>query len=152
MGIDHTKFQIHGSLLLFQCKQILLQTGLSYLKQKKSTSSNISDIFRRSKNSYLENMLTIHCLWWVELSSKFDVRLFMAKNRVFKFDHQKMNTFESIRCSKNGVWVCSMFHKMVFEFVQCSIKWCLTHHYSLHRYQFIIKKVRFDFEKLTGLL
>ena len=35
--------------------------------------------------------------------SKFDVRSFEAKNRVFKFDYQKMNMFEFVRCSKNDV-------------------------------------------------
>ena len=30
----------------------------------------------------------------------FEVRSFEAKNRVFKFDYQKMNMFESVRCSK----------------------------------------------------
>ena len=29
-------------------------------------------------------------------SSKFDVRLFEAKNMVFEFDYEKMNTFEFI--------------------------------------------------------
>ena len=33
-------------------------------------------------------------------SSKFDVRSFEAKNRVFEFDYHKMNTFEFVRCSK----------------------------------------------------
>ena len=36
--------------------------------------------------------------WWVELCSKFDVLSFEKKNRVFKFDYQKMNTLRSIRC------------------------------------------------------
>ena len=31
--------------------------------------------------------------------SKFDVRSFEAKNRVFEFNHQQMNTFEFVRCS-----------------------------------------------------
>ena len=31
---------------------------------------------------------------------KFDDQLFEAKNRVFKFDYQKMNMFESIQCLK----------------------------------------------------
>ena len=35
------------------------------------------------------------------LGSKFDVRSFEAKNRVFEFDYQKINTFEFVRCSKN---------------------------------------------------
>ena len=39
------------------------------------------------------------------LGSKFDVRSFEAKNRVFEFDHQQMNTFEFVRCSKNDVGV-----------------------------------------------
>ena len=42
------------------------------------------------------------------LGSKFDVRSFEAKNRVFKFDYHKMNTFEFIQCSKNDVRVSSM--------------------------------------------
>ena len=37
------------------------------------------------------------------LGSKFDVRSFKAKNRVF------------VQCSKNDVRVCSMFDKMVFD-------------------------------------
>ena len=49
------------------------------------------------------------------LGSKFDVRSFEAKNRVFEFDHQQMNTFEFIHCSKNDVQVRSMFDKMVFD-------------------------------------
>ena len=39
------------------------------------------------------------------LGSKFDVRSFKAKNRVFEFDYHKMNMFEFVRCSK----------KMMFE-------------------------------------
>ena len=37
------------------------------------------------------------------LGLKFDVRSFEAKNRVFEFDHQYMNRFEFVRCSKNDV-------------------------------------------------
>ena len=33
-------------------------------------------------------------------SSMFGVRSFKAKNRVFKFDYQKMNTFEFVQCWK----------------------------------------------------
>ena len=36
------------------------------------------------------------------------VWLFEAKNRVFEFDYQMMNMFESVWCSKNNVRVCSM--------------------------------------------
>ena len=43
------------------------------------------------------------------LGSKFDVRSFEAKSRVFEFDHQLMNMFEFVRCSKNDVRVRSMF-------------------------------------------
>ena len=49
------------------------------------------------------------------LGSKFDVQSFEAKNRVFEFDHQQMNMFEFVRCSKNDVRVRSMFDKMVFD-------------------------------------
>ena len=49
------------------------------------------------------------------LGSKFDVRSFEAKNRMFEFDRQQMNTFEFVRCSKNDVRVRSMFEKMVFD-------------------------------------
>ena len=37
------------------------------------------------------------------IGSKFDVRSFEAKNRVFEFDHQQMNMFEFVQCSKNDV-------------------------------------------------
>ena len=36
-------------------------------------------------------------------SSMFGVRSFKAKNMVFKFDYQKMNTLESIQAGKNDV-------------------------------------------------
>ena len=45
----------------------------------------------------------------------FDVRLFEAKIQVFKFDHQFMNKFKFVQCSKNDVRVRSMFYKMVFD-------------------------------------
>ena len=45
----------------------------------------------------------------------FDVRSFEAKIQVFEFDHQRINTFEFVRCSKNDVRVRSMFDKMVFD-------------------------------------
>ena len=47
------------------------------------------------------------------LGSKFDVRSLEAKNRVFEFDHQQMNMFKFVQCSKNNVR--SMFDKMVFD-------------------------------------
>ena len=49
------------------------------------------------------------------LGSKFKVCSFEAKNRVFEFDHQLINTFESVLCSKNDVRDHSMFNKMVFN-------------------------------------
>ena len=45
--------------------------------------------------------------------SKFDVRSFEAKNRVFEFDHQQMNMFEFVQCSKNDVLVGWMFKKLL---------------------------------------
>ena len=50
------------------------------------------------------------------LNSMFEFLSFEAKNRVFEFDPQYMNTFEFVRCSKIDVRVRS-------------IKWCSTHHY-----------------------
>ena len=44
-----------------------------------------------------------------------DVHLLEAKNSVFEFDYQKMNRFESIRCSENNVQFCLMFEKIVFD-------------------------------------
>ena len=38
----------------------------------------------------------------------FKVRPFEAKTRLFKFDHEWMNTFELVQCSKNYVRVCLM--------------------------------------------
>ena len=49
------------------------------------------------------------------LGSMFDVHSFKAKIKVFEFDHQQMNTFEFVRCSKNDVRVCSMFDRIVFD-------------------------------------
>ena len=37
---------------------------------------------------------------------KFHVRSSEAKNRVFEFDYQKMNTFESVGYWKNHVQIC----------------------------------------------
>ena len=50
------------------------------------------------------------------LGLMLDVHSFKAKNRAFKFDDQYMNTFKfDVR-------------KIMLELVQCSIKWCSTHH------------------------
>ena len=49
------------------------------------------------------------------LDSMFNVHSFEAKNRVFEFDHQQMNIFQFIQCSKNDVTVCSMLDEMVFD-------------------------------------
>ena len=68
----------------------------------------------------------------------FDVHSLKAKNRVFKFDFQKMNMLENVPFWKNDVQVCSMSNlvKLVmgfirfnvqYPFVQSSIKWCSTH-------------------------
>ena len=44
------------------------------------------------------NLLTSH---------SFEFRLLKAKNRMFNFDWQKMNTFESIRCSTyHRIFIC----------------------------------------------
>ena len=48
-------------------------------------------------------------------SSMIDVQSFEAKNRVFEFDHQEMNTFKFVRYSKNDVQVCSMLDKVMFD-------------------------------------
>ena len=42
------------------------------------------------------------------LGSKFDVRSFKAKNRVFEFDYQRMNMFEYVLT----------FEKRMFEYVR----------------------------------
>ena len=44
----------------------------------------------------------------------FDFRSFEAKNRVFEFDRQQMNTFEFFQCSISDVQVRLMFYEMVF--------------------------------------
>ena len=49
------------------------------------------------------------------LCSMLDVRSFEAKNMVFEFDHQLMNNFEFVRCSKNDVRVPSMFNRMALD-------------------------------------
>ena len=49
------------------------------------------------------------------LGSMFNARSFEAKNMVFEFDHQLMNNFEFVRCSKNDVRVPSMFNRMALD-------------------------------------
>ena len=49
------------------------------------------------------------------LGSMFDVCPFEAKIQVFEFDHQLMNIYKFVGCSKNDVWVHSMFDKMMFD-------------------------------------
>ena len=51
----------------------------------------------------------------------FDVRLFEAKIQAFEFDHQLMNMFEFVQCSKNDVRVCSIFVKMELDPSLCGI-------------------------------
>ena len=48
---------------------------------------------------------------------KAKIRLFKfdSKSRMFEFNFQKLKTLEFVRCWKNDVRVCSMFHKMVFD-------------------------------------
>ena len=45
----------------------------------------------------------------------FDVRLVEAKIQVFEFNHQYMDTFEFVQCSKIYVRVRLMFDEMVFD-------------------------------------
>ena len=45
----------------------------------------------------------------MELCLEFDVQPFEAKNRVFEFDYQEMNTSEFVRRS--------LFEKMMFEYI-----------------------------------
>ena len=49
------------------------------------------------------------------LGLMFNVHSFKAKNRVFEFDHQYMNTFKFVRCLKNNVRVRLVLDKMVFN-------------------------------------
>ena len=48
-------------------------------------------------------------------SFEFDVRLFKAKNRLFKFYYQKMTTFVFVLCSKIDLRVPLIFDKMLFD-------------------------------------
>ena len=51
---------------------------------------------------YLHNhKLTMELYVWSDEPN--NVPSFEAKNRVFKFDYQKMNMFEFVRCLKNDV-------------------------------------------------
>ena len=43
-------------------------------------------------------MIVIDMICTNDESNLFDVRLLEAKNRVFEFDQQKMNTFDSVSC------------------------------------------------------
>ena len=61
-------------------------------------------------------------------SSQFDEKFSKSSESPvrFEFNHQQMNTFEFVRCSKNDVRVCLMFDKMV-----------LTHHYLTDYFCFL---------------
>ena len=77
------------------------------------------------------------------LGSKFDVRSFEAKNRVFELDHPYMNTFKFIRCSKNDVRVCSMFDKMVLDLSLNNV------YYTNKSGEFYTVKLIFTFSKYS---
>ena len=107
-------------------------------------------------NKTVLKVVLIISQWWVELCSKFDVRLFKAKNMVVrvrlpKDEHVRVRLmFESVGCegllcsmsvclkpkfrclsSIINRWTCSRsfdVRKMMFKFVRCSIKWRSTHH------------------------
>ena len=58
----------------------------------------------------------------------FDVSSFETKTRVFKFDHQQMNTFEFVLCLKNDVHQNLVFVQHFPEFFlllssNCAILW-----------------------------
>ena len=68
----------------------------------------------------IKNLLTLEKISWNQFISWFMiyVRLLESKNGMFKFDFQKTNMFESVRCLK----------KMIFKFVwkkksECSMLW-----------------------------
>ena len=81
------------------------------------------------------------------LGLKFDVCSFEAKNRVFKLNHQYMNMFEFVRCSKNDG-----------EIVQCSIKWCafdpslVLIEVRLHFYLCNVEKILQSITELSNLI
>ena len=83
---------------------------------KKQCSSLFDELFSKSGEALQDLM--------------FDICSFEAKNRVFMFDHQQMNTFG--RSSLFDVRI------MMLEFVQCLIKWCSSHHYNLLLTNFIL--------------
>ena len=87
--------------------------GCSSLIIKICTRSNLFDV--RKNDVQVSLMSNLVNLAKGLLCSKFDVRLFKAKNRVLEFDHQLMNTFEFVQFSKNDVRAPSMFDKMVFD-------------------------------------
>ena len=55
------------------------------------------------------NEITLTWFLSTGVKGKLDVSSFKAKNRVFEFDYQKMNTFESIWCSKK--WSSNLFNE-----------------------------------------
>ena len=62
---------------------------------------NMFEFVRCSKNDVrVSSMSDLVNVVKALLGSKFDVRSFEAKNRVFEFNHQQMNMFEFVRCSK----------------------------------------------------
>ena len=110
-------------------------------------------------NKTVLKVVLIISQWWVELCSKFDVRLFKAKNMVVrvrlpKDEHVRVRLmFESVGCegllcsmsvclkpkfrclsSIINRWTCSssfVVQKITLEFSRCLMKCCLIHHYFL---------------------
>ena len=80
--------------------------GCSSSITNRQTRSSLFDV--QKNDVWVSSMSNILNVVKALLGSKFDVLSFEAKNRVFKFNHQQMNTFKFVR-------VRTMFDKMVFD-------------------------------------
>ena len=81
--------------------------GYSSSSIKRFTRSSLSDV----RKDYVQVCLMSNLVNQILIGYiRFDVQcpFYIAKNRVFELDHQYMNTFEFVRCSKNNVGICSM--------------------------------------------
>ena len=105
-----------------------ISDGLNYVQCSMSVRSNqekgclnaITKRWRRLslfdiRRSDFRNCLMSNLVNPVMDPSRFNGHWIEAKNRLSEVNHQNMNTFESVWCSKNNVWVHSMFDEMVFN-------------------------------------
>ena len=115
---DRTLFKV-------RCPMIRSQIQGAQVRLPKDEHVRVCLMFEKRKFCWMSNFVN---LVKAQLGLMFDVQCqffrSQAKNRVFC-----SGQITSRRTSLNSFYV----KKIVFKFLRCSIKWCLTHHYRLDK-------------------